>query len=509
MKKVEDIFRLWEEHPGAGGQLVVTRDGETLLERCWGYQDIESQTPMTQESVFHLASMSKQVTAMCIYMLYEQGKLDLEDDIKKYLPDLVRVPQKITINHLLHHTSGLPDHYSFLHLTGRSVLDTVRHSEILRLNARIRELNFEPGDEFMYSNPNYVFLAEIVERLSGMSLNRFCKENIFGPLGMERTFIRDDPSMLIPNRVHSYDDNGYRYTNAILNLTMYGSTCLHSTCRDMNRYLQQYKEPTLISKETMEKHMLVIPPLNDGSYSNYAGGVRIDSVCGHRYIHHGGVNAGFRTFGVYFPEDGLTITVFTNTYNIPIETAGIDVARVILGLPERERPTLDAFRTEDSGLADAPGFYYCDETGDNFTLKVVGTELYRGGVPLKHLGGNLYKQGRLNMTFALGETICANINDELHTYRKVTLELPEERAEEYVGEYFCDVFESFWSVLWENGKLYMYHLRHGKAELHWLGDDAFSNGPITYTFLRDAEGKVTGVNRAVSQLRKMVFEKRS
>ena len=259
----------------------------------------------------------------------------------------------------------------------------------------------------------------------------------------------------------------------------------------------------------MEKHMLVIPPLNDGTYSNYAGGVRIDSVCGHRYIHHGGVNAGFRTFGVYFPGDNLTITVFTNTYNIPIETAGIDVARVILGLPERERPTLDAYRTEDGGLADAAGFYYCDETGDNFTLKVVGTELYRGTVPLKHLGGNLYRQGRLNVTLALGETVCANMDDKLYTYRKVKLELPAEQAEEYAGEYFCDVFESFWSVLWENGKLYRYHLRHGKGELQWLGGDVFCRGPSTYTFLRDTSGKVIGMNRAVSQLRKMFFEKRS
>lgn len=505
-KKIDEIFQLWLDRPGAGGQMVINYKGE-IYERCYGYQDIESGVPMSQDSVFHLASMSKQVTAMCIYMLYERGMLDIDDDVKKYVPDLVKVPQKITISNMLHHTSGLPDHYNFLFLTGRNAKDTVTQAEILRLIERTKELNFEPGQDYGYSNPNFVLLATIVERLTGQTLNQFCQENIFGPLGMTKTFIRDDPEMLIPNRVHSYNDDGYQYTNSILNLCMYGSTTLHSTARDMNVYLRQYIHPTLIRPETMEK-FLEIPPLGNGKKTVYASGVFIEEMLGHRYIHHGGVNAGFRNFGVCFPEDDLIITRLANTYNIPFDHSSLDVARIVLGLPEREKKTLDEYVTDTVDLDTVPGFYYSDKSGQNVTITVRDGRVYNGKAELKPQGGNLFKQGWIDVHYAFGEnSLVMKDYNIIRKMRKIEDRLTDAQAAEYTGDYICKDFDSRWEIIWQEGKLYLYHLRHGMLELHWLGGDDFCNALAKYTFSRDEQGKVISFNRATDRQKKATFTK--
>ena len=507
-KKIDEVFQLWLDRPGAGGQLVINYKGE-IFERCYGYQDIEAGVPMSQESVFHLASMSKQVTAMCIFMLYERGMLGLEDDIKKYLPDIIKVPQTITIRNLLHHTSGLPDHDNFRFCTGVTYKDTMTQAESLRLIARTKELNFAPGTDYSYSNPNYLLLATIVERITGQTLNDFCQENIFKPLGMTKTFVRDDPEMLIPNRVYSYRDDGYNYTNAILNLCSYGATSLHSTSRDMSIYLRQYIDPTLISRETMEKRFLYIPPLPDGKKSVYASGVFIEEMLGHRYIHHGGVNAGFRNFGVCFPEDDLIIVRLANTYNLPFEDTSLDVARIVLGLPPRELRTLDAYKTDTVDLDSIPGFYYCDKNGEYYEIDVRDGVVYNGNVELKPIGGNLFKQGWMNITFAFGENTVRQAHNAIYPLRKVDDKIIAEQAAEYTGKYICEDFESRWEVVWQNGKLYLYHLRHGMLELHRLDGDVFCNerGVAKYTFLRDAQGNVVSFNRATDRQKKMIFTK--
>ena len=504
-QRIEELFRVWQENPGAGGQLVVSYQGERL-ERCYGYQNIETQTPMTQQSVFHLASMSKQFTALCIYMLFEQGKLDLEDDIRKYLPDLVQVPQTITINHLLHHTSGLPDHYGFLFLSGRSKADTVTMEEIVRLNSRIDKLNFEPGEKYAYSNPNYCFLAVIVERLSGMSLPEFCRRNIFEPLGMTHTFIRHDPEAIIPNRASSYMDDGYHYRNAILNLCMYGSTAVHSIASDIDIYLRQYTNPTLIRPETMRDYMLKPGALNDGTPIIYAGGVFVEELGGHRIIHHGGVNAGFRTMGLCMPDDELYVTLLSNTHNLGIELTARDVARVLLDIPLATDRLAD-YKADSVDLAELDGFYYNENSFEGYPITVRDGVIYTGNVPLRPLGGNLFKQGRQDITFAFGEQSAVCHYGGVSPLVRHTEVLDAQQAQEYVGEYFCRTYESYWKVLWEEDQLWLYHLRHGRLPLYMVGQDAFFYDTVRYDFCRNEEGRVIGVNRSTTRQKYMMLDK--
>lgn len=506
-KKIDEIFKLWQEHEGAGGQLLVTYKGKTIIEKCYGYANIETKTPITPETIFHVASVSKQFTAMSILILHERGMLSVYDDVRKYIPDLIGFKEPLTIKQMMNHVSGMREHYGLFYLQGRSADDSMLQSEILRLIARQKVLNHQPGDEFIYCNANYVLLATIVERLTGMSFPEFARKNLFEPLGMDHSFFRDDPGMLIPNRCSSYHDDGYQYTNAILNLAMYGSTGLNTTCRDLTTWIKQYQNPTLISRETMENIMFDIPTLKNGTKGNYAGGVRIDEMLGHRYIHHGGVNAGFRTFGVLFPDDDLIVTVFTNTYNIPIETAGRDVARVVLGLPPRVPKNLDDYKKDTVDLDSVAGLYYCDKNGDNFRVEVRDGDVYYAGVKLTPIGGNLFKQGRLNVTFAFGEKTAVNERNNVMELRKLTETVPAEQGSAYAGEYYFDDAQSHFTVCWEDGRLWLDHLRHGRRELNWLKDDVFFYGLREITFTRDEHGEVNGYLLNQKQLRDIPFQK--
>ena len=446
---------------------------------------------MTQDSVFHVASVTKQFTAMCILILHERGLLNVNDDVRKYIPDLINFPQSLTIKQMLNHVSGLREYYDLFNLAGRSNEDHYNQYETREIIARQTTLNFEPGTKFLYTNANYMLCATIVERVSGMTYAQFCKENIFDPLGMENTFIRDNARMIVPNKVSSYHDDGYAYTNAILTFGLYGGTGLHTTCRQLHKFLRQYMEPTLISRQTMENIMFDIPEIN-GKKGNYGCGVRINSFEGHRYIHHGGVNAGYRTVGRVYPEDDLIITAFTNTYNIPIETAAADIARVVLGLSPRVPKNLDAYKAESMNMAEIPGIYYCDRNGDNFNITVKDGAVFCDGTPLMPIGGNLFKQGRLNITFAFGETNAVNDNNNIMQLRKLTETVDPGIAPDYVGDYFCQDAESHFTVIWEDEKLLLKHWRFAPKALHYLKDDTFFSGMNSYRFLRDEAGKVTG-----------------
>lgn len=489
--KIDELFSLWKNHEGAGGQVLVTYKGETIFEKCYGYANIELQVPMTQDSLFHVASVTKQFTAMCILILHERGLLNVNDDVRKYIPDLIRFPQSLTIKQMLNHASGLREYYDLFYLGGRSFEDHYAQHEARELIARQSALNFEPGTKFLYTNANYMLCATIVERLSGMTFARFCKENIFDPLGMDQSFIRDDPHMIVPNKVSSYHDNGYEYTNAILTFGLYGGTGLHTTCRQLHKFLRQYIDPTLISRDTMDSIMLDIPEIN-GKKGNYGCGVRINSVEGHRYIHHGGVNAGYRTVGRVYPQDDLIITAFTNTYNIPIETAAGDIARIVLGLPERVRKNLEPYKEDSPILENVNGVYFCDKNKDNFEICVADGTVYLDGTKLVHRSGSLYQQGRRNIWLCLGKQVMLQQDNSIMELRRLTARISPEYAQKCVGSYYCADAQGQFDIAYENGDLWIKHIRFAPQKLTWLEGDTFLYGSKFITFQHDETEKVTG-----------------
>jgi CubicO group peptidase (beta-lactamase class C family) len=202
---IDSLFAEWNKPNVPGGALGIIKDGSLIYSKGYGFGNLEHDIEITPSSVFYIGSVSKQFVTFSILLLEEQGKLGLDDKIQQYLPDFPEYDAPLTIRHFIHHTSGVRDYLTLMYLKGRSYLDNIEVDEVYDLIKRQKELNFSPGEKYLYSNSCYFMLAMIVEKASGQTLRMFAQEHIFDPLGMNSTLFYDDNSDLIKNRVFSYE----------------------------------------------------------------------------------------------------------------------------------------------------------------------------------------------------------------------------------------------------------------------------------------------------------------
>ena len=491
-KRIDSLFTKWTQGVCAGGQVVVVHKGKTIYDKSFGYANLETQTPMTPESVFHVASVTKPLTAMCIMILQERGLLHVDEDVRKYIPDMIQFSEPLTLRQMLNMVSGIRGYYELMHLQGRSHEDYYAQHEIQKIVARQTKLNFAPGSKFVYTNANYMLLATIVERLSGQTFNEFATENIFKPLGMDLSFVRDDPHRLIPNKVESYHDDGYNFTNEILTFGIYGGTSLHTTCRELVKFLNQYLEPTLVSRETMESVALTFPMIGE-KQSHYGGGIIKEKLEGYPIYYHGGVNAGFRTIGMVVPEEELIIAAFSNCINVPIIPTAKKIARIVLGLPLPEETWLEDYARDTVSLEGVGGMYYNRKKGCHYDVEVKDGKVYLEGDYMAPVGGNRFKHGRRDVMIAIMEDgkVVTKHGATVDELEKLTDYPAADYLDACVGKYYCDDVQGFFDVAHRDGKLYMEHLRFKPQELHYLGDDTFFYDKFKIRFTWEG-GKVTG-----------------
>ena len=329
---VDKLFADWNSTNSPGFSVAVSRNGKLEYERGYGMANLELGVPITPASVLHVASISKQFTAMCILILAERGKLSLDDEARKYVPELPEYGTPLTIRHLLSQTSGLRDAFLLLGVAapredGGSVNDA-----IVKMLARQHGLNFNSGTEFQYNNANYALLAIIVRRVSGQSLRVFSDENIFKPLGMTHTHVHDDPTMLVPNRASGYhqDSDGFHVAPHADLGRLVGTTALFTTARDLLLWEQNFAEPR-VGKRALLAEMqkpAIATDWGDGSF--YGFGLSIGEYRGLRMIGHGGGDPGYGAYVARFPDQGLAVAVLGNLDNVNPITLVRGVADVFL-----------------------------------------------------------------------------------------------------------------------------------------------------------------------------------
>jgi len=235
-KQVDALLAKWDSANSPGAAVEVIRDGKVILRKTYGMADIERGVRIAAATPFNVGSVSKQFTAFAIHLLAQEGKLGLDDDIRKHLPNAPEVGKTITIRQLLQHTSGLRDYINLLVLAGWRLDDVFTREDALSVIQRQRELNFAPGAEHLYSNTGYMLLALIVERTSGKPFEVFAKERIFDPLGMKNTFFQPDYAALVPGRALSYSATpagSYKYVAMTSNVN--GAGGVITTLDDLAR----------------------------------------------------------------------------------------------------------------------------------------------------------------------------------------------------------------------------------------------------------------------------------
>src|SRR5688500_6600267 len=203
-QSIDTIFAAYDNRQSPGCAVSAVDGDRTLVLKGFGMASLEHDLPITSQSAFYAASVSKQFTAFSVALLAQQGKLSLDDDVRKWLAEVPNFGKTITVRHLIHHTSGLRDYFGLLGMTGWPGDGPLTEAQFLDLVGRQKALNFEPGGRHLYSNTGYVLLSILVKRVSGQSLREFADASIFKPLGMNSTTFRDDHAMLVKNRAFAY-----------------------------------------------------------------------------------------------------------------------------------------------------------------------------------------------------------------------------------------------------------------------------------------------------------------
>lgn len=303
---------------GPGCAAGVYRDGKLLLARGYGLANVELGVPITDATVFDIGSVSKQFTAMAVILLAQDGKLSLDDDIRRFLPEMRDYGSKITVRHLIHHSSGIPDFLNLMFLRGQDERDSVTMPEILDLMARQDALMFAPGTAFSYSNTGYVLLAEIVARVSGQSFGAFTHERIFKPLGMTNSHIHDDAGRIVRQRAYAYHaDAGKKLTAGGSNFAVPGDGAVYTTLADLQKWDADF-DREVVWTPAVKAEMLRVARLPDGkpvatdSGAIYASGVGLARYRGLDIVRHGGAWAGYVADLVRFPKQRFGVAVLCN-----------------------------------------------------------------------------------------------------------------------------------------------------------------------------------------------------
>lgn len=308
---VNKLFGPWNKTSTPGINIAVFRDGRQIYAHSYGMANLELSQANYAGRVFPIGSISKQFVGYCIQLLASEGKLSVTDDVRRYIPEMHDLGEPITLEMLLTHTSGIRDNVSLLIAEGRRVDDVVQERESLEIVTRQTGLNFRPGTRFRYSNGNYVLLAKVVERVSGMPFAEFLQQRIFTPLGMKHTSVVSDPVSVTADRAYGYSGENPAVPQTSSDST-YGNTGILSTVGDLAIWSAQFYEPGTMTPAVFAA-MKKPGVLSDGIPITYASGLHVESFHGLPFVEHTGEVPGFRADLLVFPKQHLSIILLANT----------------------------------------------------------------------------------------------------------------------------------------------------------------------------------------------------
>jgi CubicO group peptidase (beta-lactamase class C family) len=452
--KVDTLFARWDTKTTPGVSLGVVRDGKLVYEKSYGLADIEQDRRIGPDTLFHIASISKQFTAFAVLLLEKDGKLSLDDDVRKHLPELHDFGKVITLRHLLLHTSGLRDQWDLLVLAGWRMSDVITEDDVFRLVCRQRELNFEPGERHLYCNTGYTLAARVVEKVSGQSSREFCRRSIFEPLGMKSTRFPADHEEIIPGRARSYNPSGPgKYRNAILSYGTSGATSLLTTVADLAKWDQNFYEPKVGDAQLLARFQEQ-GTVNDGKKIDYALGVEHDEFRGLKCVEHGGADAGFRCDLIRFPAERFSVILLANTSDVNAANLARRVTEIYLAdelKPEpKKAPAVERKEVKvDPALFDAyVGEYRVGPGASIIVTKEDGklTAIATGGRKVTLVGSSdrefFVKGEEIGIAFDKPvDNKCPSITADIFGQRLPGKRvdrptLTEKKAEEYVGDFY-------------------------------------------------------------------------
>lgn len=531
-KKIDEVFVEWNKPDSLGCALGIVRDGSIAYERGYGMASLENNIPITPQTVFDIASVSKQFTAMAVLLLAQQGKLSLDDDVRKYVPELPRFGKPITVRQLVYHTNGLRDDYYLLELAGWRYDDEIREEDVLALVKRMKELNHEPGAEHSYNNTGYALLALIVNRVSGQSLREFSENQIFKPLGMFDSQFRDDHTMVIKNRANSYEPkNGGGFSLSMGAVAAVGPNGVFTDIEDLAKWDQNFYDKK-IGGESGIREMITPGTLNDGTRLSYAFGLRVEDYKNLKMIWHSGAGAGTRTSYLRFPEQHSSVILLCNLNSIDMDSLARRVADIYLadefkkvqasGTTDTDQNAPSA-KVSGEDLKKFAGLYFDSDFGRLRRIYVKNGKLYffrnaGNESELSPLDKNRFLMlgvpGRAEVVFKAAQTnsppqmlliVGDNKPAVFESVQPAAYSLA--RLTEFAGNYYSEELDATYIIKIQKNNLVLERKKWNDIKLTPVFADAFGDdylGVIRLT--RNRQNKISGFtlsngNRGVRRLR--------
>lgn len=519
--KVDQLFRAWDKPDSPGCALGVIRNGEFVYKHGYGMANLEHSIPLSPQSVFDVGSMSKQFTALSTLLLARQGKLSLDDPISKYLPEMPAYQAPITVRHLLHHTSGIRDYLTLAFLAGKGPADYYSAEDVLRVLARQKELNFQPGDEHLYSNSGYFLLSQIVRRASGQSLRAFAEANIFKPLGMDHSHFHDDYTRIVKNRATGYTRSflgGYQL--AMSNLDMVGDGGVHTSVEDLLRWDRNFYLCD-VGGEDLIRRMQAPGVLNNGETLDYACGLVVGRYKGLRMVSHAGAWAGYRAEMIRFPDQRFSVVCLCNLATANPGQLARQVADLYLSDQLRSEPDRAAVvELPLRQLRDKTGDYWSAATGATWHVALEDGRLIMSVpglsnqlAPLAPSRFQVVNASRpIEVVFDAngpGGALRMRVSQEGRKpefFSRVQFVSPKpEQLADYVGEYYSDELEAAYKLIVEEGRLYFRHRNAPNAALQPAAPDHFRVRGLAISFARDQNRRVSSMSVNAGRVRNIRF----
>jgi CubicO group peptidase (beta-lactamase class C family) len=535
-ERVDKVFEKWNRTDSPGCALSVMKDGRIIYQHGYGMADLDHNVTITPSTVFHVASMSKQFTAASILLLAQQGKLSLDDDVRKYIPELPDFGSLITIRHLIYHTSGLRDQWDLLDLAGwRYSLDLITDDDVMSVLTTQKDLNFKPGEKHVYCNTGYTLMAIIVKRVSGMSFREFTTKSIFEPLGMTHTFFRDDHAEIVKNNAYGYESKkGRPFRLGLTNFDTAGATSLHTTVEDLAPWDENFYHPRVGGPSFLEQ-MLQRGKLNNGETLDYTFGLVVGKYKGLPTVDHGGADAGYRSDMTRFPEQHFSVAVLCNNAETSPSSLARSVADIYLAQDlKASEPSAVASAAPGAGitlteqqLAGLQGLYWNRDDDqflktylkdgkmrvsfaieDEYALKPVSETLFhiadtpwgdQASFHFEPAAGD--KPRRLLQGFGDGKP---DVFESVPPSTPTAAELAG-----YAGSYVSQEIEPVYRMVVQDGKLMLTRLKHKPAPLEPRTLDAFTAEIGTIRFTRDSNHRISGFVLNSGRIRNFRFMRRA
>lgn len=484
--KVDKVFQQYEHSNTPGCAVAIVRDGGIAYQRGYGMADLEHDVVITPATRFDTGSVAKQFTAAAILQLVEQGKLSLDDDVRKYLPEVPDYGTTITIRHLLHHTSGLRDLGDLFVANGYNGEDLTGDRETFFFISRQKALNFTPGTEWRYSNTGYGVLALVVKRVTGHSFRDFVRENVFIPAGMTSTDIRDDHKRLFHGRAIGYDPAGDTFAIDMTNWEQAGPTNVITNVEDLASWLlhgQRFIQP-LLTRDS----------LTTGETPAYAFGQLLGTRGAHRRIEHGGGAAGYRSHLMMLPDDDLGIAVMCNVGSANASALADNIADALLG----EVP-LPPAATNVPPHAD--GVYLDSATSTILRVATNDGQTTVNGGTLRTRDDGRFQVGRSSRIVEFHPGSMDVTEFGAHPHRYLPAPPPKPITQALTGRYHSDDAAADWTITLRDGKLYVSSDRMAEVELKPLYENGFEVAITWDSFIVDfRRDAFTISNRGVTHL---------